>query len=237
MEKLQPQPRFPLPAPWGQRELWMAFGLALLLYLLGSIVGGWIVLEMEWRQTPWIGAVLALAQVGLLLPPLRIVARYGNPAVLLGLHRWQWQMLGEVTVMLGLGFCGMMVWGLLLYPLGIQAQEPIVPLFGEGRGALISALLVGGVLAPIVEEVVFRGFLFAGLLKFLSSVPAALGSAALFGALHLQPFAFPVLFLLGILLATLYYRTNSLWPPILMHLTINVVAILVQYLAAEQGLI
>ncbi|MGH2545074.1 MAG: lysostaphin resistance A-like protein [Ardenticatenaceae bacterium] len=215
----------------------MGVGLGLLLYLVASLAAGWAALRLEWQRTPQIGALLALAQLCLLLPPLTIITRYGNAARLLGLHRFHPRMLLEGVTLLGLGFCGMILWGLVLLPLGIQAQEPIVPLFGDGLGALVSALAVGGVVAPIAEEVMFRGFLFAGLQKFLSPLAAVLGSAALFGALHLQPFAFPVLFLLGILLATLYYRTQSLWPPILMHLVVNVTAILAQYVALQPELI
>ncbi len=173
----------------------------------------------------------------MLLPPLLMMRRYGSPARLMGLHRFRMGMLAEVGAMLAVGFCGMLVWGLILLPFGIQAQEPIVPLFGSGGSALASALLVGGLFAPLVEEVVFRGFLFAGLLNVVSPVAAVLGSAALFGALHLQPFAFPVLFLLGVLLATLYYRTGSLWPSILFHFFINASAIILQFLAAQQGLL
>lgn len=226
-----------LPAPWGKRELLLGMGLALACYLGGSLIGALLIRTLGWERSPWIGPALALAQLGLLLPPLAIMARYPQPLRLLGLDRFRWQMLVEVVVMLGVAFCGMIAWGLILLPLGLQAQQPILPLFGEGSAALIVAWVVGGVLAPLFEELVFRGFLFGGLLRLFSPTAAALGSAAFFGALHLQPFAFPVLFLLGALLATLYYRTGSLWPAILMHQAINSVALLAQYVAQQQGVL
>lgn len=237
MDQLLGQRDEVLSAPWRTKELWGAFGLAMLLYVVGSLVGGWLVREFGWQNTPWLGAVLAPLQLLMVCPPLVIMARYGSPIRLMGLNRFHLSMLGQTGFMLGLSFCSMIVWGLILQPFGIQPQEPLVPLFGEGIEAFVSVFVVATILAPIVEEIVFRGFLFAGLRKHFHFSIAALLSGAIFGGIHLQPFAFPVLFLLGALLAWLYERTKSLWAPILMHFCINALAVIAQYVAASQGLI
>ncbi len=226
-----------LAAPWGGRELAVGLGVAIALYALGSLLAAWLLQRLGWEGTPRMGPMVALTQLGLLLPPLLVMARHGSPLRLLGLDRFRWTMLVEVIGALGLAYCGMMVWALILLPLGVQAQEPIIQLFGQGGWALLSALLVGALMAPVVEEVVFRGFLFGGLLRLFSPVTAVLSSAALFAAVHRQLFAFPVLFLLGVLLALLYYRSRSLWAPILLHFCINSVALLGQFLLAQQGLL
>jgi uncharacterized protein len=235
MEPLRMDP--PPPVPWDRRALLIGTALAIALYFAASLLGSLLVVSFGLAETPLIALALALGQLGMLLPPLVIIARRGNPFFLLGLDRFRPRMLAELVVALGLGFLGMMVWGIILFYFGQRAQEPIIPLFGEGLPALASAFLVGAIMAAVIEEVVFRGFLFGGLLKYVGPVWAAIGSAVLFGALHLQPLAFPALTFLGLILALLYYRTGSLWMPILMHFVVNALALLAQFVAAQQGLI
>jgi hypothetical protein len=82
-------------------------------------------------------------------------------------------------------------------------------------------------LAPISEELFFRGFLFGGLRGKLSFWPAALISGAFFGSIHLLGGSWeviPPLAVFGILLAWLYERTGSIGPPILMHALQNGIA-------------
>jgi membrane protease YdiL (CAAX protease family) len=86
------------------------------------------------------------------------------------------------------------------------------------------------VLAPIGEELLFRGIIQSGLQKLL---PARWGSlyhrwaavalaSALFAFLHLEtPHFVPTLFAFGCLLGFLYERTGSLLAPILVHMLFN----------------
>ena len=237
MELLFTQNEVELPAPWSRKELWGGFILAVLLYFVGSLGGGFLIKQMGWQNTPWLGAILAPIQFMMIIPPLIVMRRYGSPWVLLGLNRFNGLMLISVMFMLGISFCSMMIWGLILHPFGIQAQEPVVPLFGDGVNGFISVFVVAAIMAPIVEEIVFRGFLFGGLAKRYHPAIAVAVSGAIFGGIHLQLFAFPILFLLGVLLALLYKFTGSLWAPILMHFCINAIAVMAQYIAISQGLI
>lgn len=237
VEVMPPQPQAPPPAPWGIRALAGGFALSILLYLVGSLLGALLIRAFGLEESPYLGVVLGLIQFSMVLPPLFIMRRYGSLVTLLGLNRFHWRMLLETVLAIALGFSGSILWGLFLVPFGLRPQEPIVPLFGQGIGSFVSVFAVGAILAPIVEEVLFRGFLFAGLRKYLNLRVAVLASGALFGALHFQLYAFPVLFMLGVLLALLYYRTGSLLMPILMHFCINAIAIVAQYFALQNGLI
>lgn len=237
MDTLLFQREVELPAPWSTKELWGGFLLAMLLYLVGSLGGGFLIKQMGWQNTPWLGPILAPIQLMMIVPPLIIMRRYASPWALLGLNRFHGLMLVQVAFMLGISFCSMMIWGLILLPFGIQAQEPIVPLFGDGVNGFISVFVVAAIMAPIVEEIVFRGFLYGGLAKRYHPAIAVAVSGAIFGGIHLQLFAFPILFLLGVLLALLYKFTGSLWAPILMHFCINAIAVMAQYIAISQGLI
>ena len=87
---------------------------------------------------------------------------------------------------------------------------------------LVLGLLVGAVLVPIAEEVLFRGVLFAALRRRSGPVAAAILSSLLFGALH-DEHVFPTL--LGLTFALLYHRTGSLWTSIGAHMLVNAVTL------------
>ena len=84
---------------------------------------------------------------------------------------------------------------------------------------------VVGLLAPLAEELVFRGAILRSLLKW-NSRPwvAILISAVLFSAAHMNPAQMPHTFLVGLLLGWLYYRTDSIIPGVVYHWVNNTVA-------------
>jgi membrane protease YdiL (CAAX protease family) len=89
---------------------------------------------------------------------------------------------------------------------------------GEGQaGRFFSVLTVTSVLAPLLEEVVFRGFLLASLTKWLPTPGAVVFSSVVFGAAHLAPRDFPQLVTLGIVLGFSYARTRNLLTPMFIH--------------------
>jgi membrane protease YdiL (CAAX protease family) len=76
------------------------------------------------------------------------------------------------------------------------------------------ALLFLIIVAPLVEELVFRGTLFRAWRARWSPVLALLASSVLFGVLH--PLKLPS-FLAAVTFALLYTRTRSLWASVLVH--------------------
>jgi len=99
--------------------------------------------------------------------------------------------------------------------------------FDENTAAAILAALLIIVIAPVCEEIFFRGFFFAGLRSRLPFWVAALVSAVLFGAVHLGEanlVAGLQLTVLGVILAGVYERTDSLWSNIAVHAFNNAIA-------------
>ncbi len=83
-------------------------------------------------------------------------------------------------------------------------------------------LVVGCLAAPFIEEVVFRGILFAGFRNRFGDFTAALLSSALFAAVHYYSFIGSLsVFLIGMVLCLLYDRGRTLWIPIIAHSLIN----------------
>lgn len=90
-------------------------------------------------------------------------------------------------------------------------------------GVIIALWAAAVVIAPISEELFFRGLLQTFLVRLLHSRWLAVGVASLiFGAVHFQqPQAIPALALLGLLMGYAYERTGSLLPAILIHALFN----------------
>lgn len=80
-----------------------------------------------------------------------------------------------------------------------------------------SLLTVTSVLAPYLEETVFRGFLLPSLTKYMPTYAAVLISALAFAGCHLSPRDFPQLTALGILLGFSYVRSRNLLTPMIIH--------------------
>jgi membrane protease YdiL (CAAX protease family) len=114
----------------------------------------------------------------------------------------------------------------LLHP----EQEDVTRELGVDEGTLgaIAAGLLIVVAAPISEEVFFRGFLFAGIRRSGGFILGAVVSSGIWGLFHYTGSdSWPVILqlsLFGIVLAWLYERTGSIWPPIAVHAFNNAVA-------------
>lgn len=77
------------------------------------------------------------------------------------------------------------------------------------------------IIGPIFEELLFRGAITKALLQQYNPRKAILLSALLFGVIHINPAQILPAFLIGILLAWMYYKTASLIPCILIHILNN----------------
>jgi uncharacterized protein len=86
-------------------------------------------------------------------------------------------------------------------------------------------LVLAGILAPIMEETLFRGIIFGSLRTYFGKWTAAAISAVIFSALHFQAYGFFPRFVLGMVLAHLYSKHKSLYPSVAMHSLNNIVAL------------
>jgi CAAX protease family protein len=97
-------------------------------------------------------------------------------------------------------------------------QSKVAPL--STYATLFAAVFI----APFCEEVFFRGFVFPGLRHGMSLGWAIIISSLLFGIAHADPGSFPILFVIGLALAFLRWRTQSIWPCIMLHMLNNGIA-------------
>jgi membrane protease YdiL (CAAX protease family) len=102
----------------------------------------------------------------------------------------------------------------------------------------VAVFLVAAVIAPIAEEIVFRGFFYRLLRKRLPTWAAVPISAAVFAVLHGIPVLIPMLFYLGVVFALVVEHTRSLYCSIILHAVQNAISLLVLFVtmtALEAG--
>lgn len=96
----------------------------------------------------------------------------------------------------------------------------------EGDYGLMGVFLKVSVVAPIVEELIFRGLIFNGFRRNYNGFVAVIMSALLFSLFHLNPWQMPATFVLGLLLGWLMLRTNNILVAILGHSINNTLVLL-----------
>jgi len=105
-------------------------------------------------------------------------------------------------------------------------QQDIIAEFPRTTAGIVLFVILAVVMAPLFEEIFFRGFLFRGFSSSWGWVAGACVSAAVFGIAHLQLDVFVPLFALGLALAWVYKRTGSLWTSIAFHALFNGLSVL-----------
>jgi uncharacterized protein len=113
--------------------------------------------------------------------------------------------------------------------LGITEKDDLPDQLGADKStaALIAVALLVCVVAPVCEEVFFRGYFFTALRNWKGVWPAAIITGLTFGAIHAgsAPVGYLVpLAVFGFVLCLLYWRTGSLYPCIALHALNNSVA-------------
>lgn len=181
--------------------------------------------------------ILVSTQAALLLVSWAFVHR---PNALAGLPRFPGRDPGG-AVLAGLGW-GLAAWFgatllgalvvALLNALGLapepQAAEQALELLEPW--IVVPAVVI---VAPIAEEIFFRGVVFNAWLREGGRRWAFIGSSALFAVIHLSLASLVPIFVLGLALAWIYDRTGNLIAPIVMHAVVNgisvALALLVRY--------
>ncbi len=86
-------------------------------------------------------------------------------------------------------------------------------------------ILLAGVLAPVLEETVFRGIVFGSLQTYFGVRTAAVISSLIFAGLHFQLYGLFPRFILGMVLGYLYHKHKSLYPSMALHSLNNIIAV------------
>ena len=215
---------------WTARDVWL--GVAAFVVWLIAAIGFAVLAEfLQWQID--IGVFVTLWEFALIVPAWWLTVRkYDSDWRALGLRGFGGKTLGIGCGLMLIVFGFNLAYSLFLSLFDLQAQIDWVALFDEVSSPW--PLLLGGiVVAPVAEELFFRGFVFAGLEKRYGWKSAGLISAGLFAVLHLQPLSLLPILLLGMIFAYLYHRSKSIWPAVIMHVLTNAIGLGAAYLASQ----
>jgi uncharacterized protein len=228
---MSPEPRAPFPT--GAQAIALIIALFLLEVLVGSmLVSANPVLGLD---NPAVSALTVLLANGLMLSAVMhwtglsyrqlFHPSAASPRSVLGL------VLPPVLLTVPL----------LVLSLGTLTDwlEQLVPLspwevamFEQMSTLSLPVVVVTCVLAPVLEEMLFRGVMLRSFLMLYPRWQAILGSAILFGLAHLNLYQFFVALVIGTLAGWLYERSRSLLPGIALHGAYNATLTLI---TASQG--
>jgi membrane protease YdiL (CAAX protease family) len=195
---------------------------------------------VAWPLFPWVvlgaAAIAALAALALTWIFLRL--RVARPLAALGFVRGPRWLLILTPPLTFLTMMGITVWATALLGMNDISVETQEMLFETPMLGIASAFVVS-LLAPPIEEILFRSLLFEPVRYRLGNGWAVMISAALFAGAHLSMVSageavmglLAIWFLLGIFLGALRLFSGTLWAPLLAHVTWNVIASAVSLLA------
>ncbi|MBS5823865.1 MAG: CPBP family intramembrane metalloprotease [Clostridium argentinense] len=110
-------------------------------------------------------------------------------------------------------------------------DEILNPLY---QGNLFIIILTIGIVAPFVEEFLFRGIVYKTLSKNISISAVIVIQGILFGIYHLNIIQAVYASLLGIIFGFIKYKTQSLWPAIAAHIANNIMAVIIPTIAGDK---
>jgi membrane protease YdiL (CAAX protease family) len=234
----------PLPQGGAMRAVrwptWYGIALSAMLWLLLQLTASLYAYASDAGWLPWepldvpdmLSPGIFLSQAVPLLVGLALVARFGRGA--LGSVGWHLDRAGRaakaglIAVGAALPVC-LVVLVLSHYVLrlvgGPVRQHPVLTTLQESPTAWVmaGAAVQAVVLAPLMEELVYRGILQPTLVKGIGAGRALVLASAVFALAHgsLEPQGLPALFVLGLALGYASYRTRSLVAPIVAHAAFN----------------
>jgi membrane protease YdiL (CAAX protease family) len=184
-------------------------------------------LELIALPTVW-----SLACAGVLtLLLLWLYLRRGNRIAAIRLDRWS-GLSPAITIALsvmlvGAGLVFNYAYGAFVFP-DVEMQDQVRKMFAAipktpANWVLLFATVA--VIAPLLEELLFRGLLQNSLSNRMPIWAAIAISSAIFAAIHMQLYAFPALMALGAVFGYIYHKTGSLRVTILLHMINNAAAL------------
>ncbi|MHB8126821.1 MAG: CPBP family intramembrane glutamic endopeptidase [Desulfitobacteriaceae bacterium] len=208
-------------------NVWQVFFLIGLVNLLEYFLG-WLSIQNNLDSLPgfirFVG--IGLGECILYLAAIIVLLRVLNRSYKdIGLRsvRWSYLLLSflvGIFLFLGIGLLGK----LLTYLLGVPVPQSFTVVLQGTKyfWQLLILLVLGGIVAPLKEEVLFRGLFYPTLRRAYGRGKGIIFTGIFFATLHFDLIRFLPLFIGGIVLTWLYERSSSLWPSIVAHGTWNV---------------
>jgi len=201
------------------------FFLALVMVSAGSVAGLDLVSRVLCEAAAFVTTLFFLTVVHERERPLRDVLGLRRPPIVLLL----------LATLLGMALQGPVniITGFIYdrYPLSPEDIELLKKLFDVGAlHQKIAIVVAAGVLGPAIEEMLFRGGMYGGLLRRHGALRTVLGIALLFALAHREPRNIVPDFLGGVAMGYLRWASGSIWPAVLLHAAFNTTSVVMALL-------
>lgn len=220
-------------------DQWRRLRLVIWLLVVSALAALNYAAQLAGTETPddlayrYSSSIAALVQYGIMLGILLLIAAGLPKREMFALRRpasWR-RAIGLAVLALLSIYAAAFVYERVLSIFGDWSptdEQGLVPKEWDSSraGAFVAFFLVVTLVAPAVEELTYRG-LGVSLLMPYGALLAVLVTGILFGAAHGLVVALPILGMFGIVVAWLRLRTDSIYPPALLHGTFNGVALIV----------
>lgn len=197
----------------------MVLGLFALAYYVLYGLAGWAVVTENPAPTAALAGVLATLAAGAVLYVVavrRVFSPQGKPAERIGrgfLVLW-----AAMPLLYGLF--------LVLQWLGFEEPQPAIEWLAERRAGWQLVALHAVLVAPVAEEICFRGLLYPALRQLRGPGYAIVMTAVIFGLVHALPAVVVPMVLFGLVMACLGETNGSIVPCLLGHIAFNGLTVL-----------
>lgn len=232
--------------PWNP---WLALTFAVVIYFVAPVLAGLLLIiyprlehwpsaqTKDWlNNSIWAQFSFIILSYGFILLALKaFIGHYARGFKSIGLRKPRWSDFGygllAVPAYYGLALLSLGIARALVPSLNFSTKQEVG--FQSAHGGLeLAAAFIGLVLiAPVVEEIIVRGFLYGSLREHMSKIVAAIITSIIFAAAHLGEGSGGLLwtaaiqfFSLSLVLVYLREKTKGLAAPITLHMFNNFVA-------------
>jgi membrane protease YdiL (CAAX protease family) len=237
-----PPPLAPGIPIWPYRKLDLIFA-GLIIFVFGSL--GLATASADSSEIEYTSSALVTSIIfQLMMAALAIGFVFWriHPSAWLGLRWRNWTLQNRLLwlflatpIITGLLLGGMVVLHALNYmqwmeSLGVEPIQDSVKVLQQSKDTVILVLMsvAAVIVAPVCEEIIFRGYLFGVAKKFAGTGIAVVCSGIIFAAAHGNLTALLPLTFVGMALAVVYDHTKSIWAPIAVHFCFNGFTVVVQ---------
>lgn len=218
------------PVSWTANDTWLGLGLLILI-----VVGYFITLaQLGPSQSASIFYIATFEFI--LLIPVAIIFLWRKVSWMeLGFKKFSRNTLALGCGLLIVVYVLVIINNLIMVALGVVTQADVISdILSEINAPYLFAFITA-IIAPVTEEMFFRGFLFKGLREKYGWVNALMFSSTIFALFHGQVATLIPTFLLGALFAYMYQRTESVLPGMILHFTVNAMGAMVLLFANQIG--
>lgn len=229
-----PRSRPPAPSvPWTARQVLISVAAITVVFMvvLGSVIGLAEIVDVgEWGEDViLLGAAFVLQGVMLLSVWYFAVRPAGSHWALLGFRRVKPISTTLITIA-GITICHALViaYVQVVNWLDIDTLVPGNPFESWNIDTISFAIIAFSavIIAPLFEEIFFRGFMYQAFRKTMRVWLAAILTSLIFGIAHIDPAIIIPIALVGMILLGIYRWTGNLWSSIITHAGYNAIAVI-----------